>query len=79
MHDSELLCCLGIFKRIIWDLWCLGIFQRILWDFVVFGELGYYYIVNVTTLALGSRLRQVFAKVQAKSEARESHFMLLGL
>jgi hypothetical protein len=30
----------------------------------------------VTTLALGSRPKQGFAKVWAKSEARESHFML---
>jgi hypothetical protein len=30
----------------------------------------------VATLALGSRLRQGLAKVQAKSEVQESHFML---
>jgi hypothetical protein len=29
----------------------------------------------VTTLALGSRPRQGLAKVRAKNEARESHFM----
>jgi hypothetical protein len=31
---------------------------------------------TIATLALGSRPRQGLAKVQAKSEARESHFML---
>jgi hypothetical protein len=35
--------------------------------------------VNVITLALGSQPRQGLAKVQAKSEARESHFMLMGV
>jgi hypothetical protein len=30
---------------------------------------------HVTTLALGSRLRQGLVKVRAKSEVRESHFM----
>jgi hypothetical protein len=30
----------------------------------------------IATLALGSRPRQGFAKVWAKSEARESHLML---
>jgi len=35
--------------------------------------------VCVTTLALGSRLRQGLAKVHAKREARESHFMLPGM
>ncbi len=34
---------------------------------------------NVATLALGSRLRQGLAKVRANSEARESHFILLGV
>jgi hypothetical protein len=33
----------------------------------------------VTTLTLGSQPRQGFAKVQAKREARESHFMLSGV
>jgi hypothetical protein len=33
----------------------------------------------VTTLALGSRPKQGLTKVQAKSEARESHFMLMGV
>jgi hypothetical protein len=33
----------------------------------------------VTTLALGSWLKQGLAKVQAKSEAWKSHFMLLGM
>jgi hypothetical protein len=32
----------------------------------------------VVTLTLGSRLRQGLAKVQAKSEARKPHSMLLG-
>jgi hypothetical protein len=32
----------------------------------------------VTTLALGSRPKQGLARVRAKSEARESHFMFLG-
>jgi len=32
--------------------------------------------IIVATLAWGSRLRQGLAKVQAKSEAQESHFML---
>jgi hypothetical protein len=31
---------------------------------------------GITTLALSLRPRQGLAKVQAKSEARESHFML---
>ncbi len=31
---------------------------------------------NVATLALGLRPRQGLAKVRAKNEARESHFML---
>jgi len=34
-------------------------------------------IFNVATLVLGSQPRQGFAKVWAKSEAHESHFMLL--
>jgi len=34
---------------------------------------------NVATLTLGSRPRQGLAKVWAKSEAQESHFMLLGV
>jgi hypothetical protein len=34
---------------------------------------------DVATLALGSRLMQGLAKVQAKNEAQESHFMLLGV
>jgi hypothetical protein len=33
----------------------------------------------VTTLILSSQPKQRLAKVQAKSEARESHFMLLGV
>jgi hypothetical protein len=33
----------------------------------------------VVTLALGLRPKQRFARVQAKSGARESHFMLLGV
>jgi hypothetical protein len=32
-------------------------------------------VSNVVTLTLGSQPRQGLAKVQAKSEARESHFM----
>ncbi len=37
----------------------------------------YVYCTNyVTTLALGSRLKQGLTKVWAKSEAQESHFML---
>jgi hypothetical protein len=35
-------------------------------------------IAIVATLNLGSQPRQRFAKVQDKSEARESHFMLPG-
>jgi hypothetical protein len=35
-----------------------------------------HWTLNVTTLTLGSRPRQGLAKVWAKSEARESHFML---
>ncbi len=35
--------------------------------------------ICVTTLALGSRLRQGLARVRAKREARESHLMLLGV
>jgi hypothetical protein len=33
----------------------------------------------VATLALGSRPREGLAKVQAKCEGRESHFMLMGV
>ncbi len=33
----------------------------------------------VTTLTLGSRLKQRLAKVRAKNEAQESHFMLSGM
>jgi hypothetical protein len=39
-----------------------------------------YYLQHMTyvaTLALGLQPRQGFAKVRAKSEARESHFMFL--
>jgi len=32
--------------------------------------------VGVATLALGSRPKQELARVQAKREAQESHFML---
>jgi hypothetical protein len=35
--------------------------------------------VFVTTLVLGSQSRQGLAKVRAKSEAWESHFMLSGV
>jgi hypothetical protein len=34
---------------------------------------------NVATLALGLQPKQGLAKVRAKSEARESHFMLMGV
>jgi hypothetical protein len=34
---------------------------------------------DVVALTLGSRPRQGLAKVRAKSEARESHFMLPGV
>jgi hypothetical protein len=34
-------------------------------------------MATVATLALGLRPNQGLAKVRAKSEARESHFMLL--
>jgi hypothetical protein len=37
------------------------------------------YIKYFATLALGSQPRQGFVKVWAKYEARESHFMLLGM
>jgi hypothetical protein len=41
----------------------------------------HYFIVKgcVITLTLDSRPRQGLAKVRAKSEAQESHFMLLGM
>jgi hypothetical protein len=35
-------------------------------------------VTSHATLALGSQPKQEFARVQAKSEARESHLMLLG-
>jgi hypothetical protein len=35
-------------------------------------------IIIVTTLALGSQSRQGLARVRAKKESRESHFMLPG-
>jgi hypothetical protein len=35
--------------------------------------------VVVVTLTLGSRPREGLVKVRAKREARESHFMLLGV
>jgi hypothetical protein len=34
---------------------------------------------TIATLALGLQLKQGLTKVQAESEARESHFMLLGM
>jgi hypothetical protein len=34
---------------------------------------------DVTTLALGSRLKQGLARVWAKREAQESHLMLSGV
>jgi hypothetical protein len=34
------------------------------------------WFVDVTTLALGLQLKQRIAKVHAKNEAQESHFML---
>jgi hypothetical protein len=36
-------------------------------------------IIDVATLALGSRPRQRLAKVRVKSEAQESHFMFSGV
>jgi hypothetical protein len=36
-------------------------------------------IIFVTTLTLGSRPRQGLAKVLAKSEVEESHFIFLGV
>jgi hypothetical protein len=36
-------------------------------------------IESVTTLALGLRPRQRFARVQTKKEAQESHFVLSGM
>jgi hypothetical protein len=35
--------------------------------------------LGVTTLALGSRLRQGLARVRAKKEVQESHLMFLGV
>jgi hypothetical protein len=40
---------------------------------------NYVWYINVITLALSSRPRQGLTKVQAKSETRESHFMLSGV
>jgi hypothetical protein len=37
------------------------------------------FTIFVRTLALGSQPRQRLVKVRAKSEAQESHFMLLGM
>ncbi len=39
----------------------------------------YVHLKSVTTLILGSRPKQGLAKVRAKNETRESHFMLPGL
>ncbi len=36
-------------------------------------------LINVVTLTLGSRPKQGLPKVRAKNEARESHFMLMGM
>ncbi len=36
-------------------------------------------LVLVVTLALGSRPKQRLVKMQAKKEAQESHFMVLGV
>ncbi len=36
-------------------------------------------IVVIVTLALNSQPRQGLVRVRAKREARESHFMLLGV
>jgi len=35
--------------------------------------------LSVMTLALGSRPKRGLAKVRAKNEAQESHFMLSGM
>ncbi len=52
----------------------------------LWGECGYFenmllmkLMRGVTTLAFSSRPRQGLAKVRAKYEARESHFMFLGV
>jgi hypothetical protein len=42
-------------------------------------KLNFCYIIIVATLALGSWLKQGLANVWAKSEAHESHFMLVKM
>ncbi len=46
-------------------------------DEVLFQDMAH--IDDVATLTLGSRPRQGLTKVQAKSEAQKSHFMLPGV
>jgi hypothetical protein len=48
----------------------------------MFIDTFFYYFIkasNVITLTLGLQPKQKLAKVQVKSEAQESHFMLLGV
>ncbi len=64
-------------------MWCIKNCQKIielkkLWPFKV-KRVKNSKIQLITTLVLGSRLKQGLAKVRANSEARESHFMLLGV
>jgi hypothetical protein len=42
-------------------------------------KINAYVTIYVTTLALGSRLRQGLARVQDKREARETHFIFSGV
>jgi len=44
-----------------------------------FQHVDYNHVSIVATLALGSQPRQGLAKVRAKSEARKSHFLFLGV
>jgi hypothetical protein len=44
-----------------------------------FGSTTYMMFISVATLAFDLRPKQGLAKVRSKCEARESHFMLLGV
>jgi hypothetical protein len=62
-----------VFKLVIWYLWIKDIFHFIFLFTIDFNRWG-----CVTTLALGSRPKQRFARMRAKREAQTSHFVFLG-
>ncbi len=62
---------------IFWWFVFLNYWPFLLWGSVIFSILKFVMIFNVEALTLGLQPRQRFAKVRAKNEAREPHFMLL--